>query len=407
MDSLADEVLRKLEHLELLRGRFEIRADTLPADLTLAGLYNELRDAVFLAVELSNRHIHVAAFPLARMVFEATQRVIALATDDDYVRVGARAWLYYLRKDKRIIHLARDAAAADEWYEHAIHQLQHIWSVHNPAAVTVFREENARLDAFHKKRAPDNFMGEDLGQVVDQRHSKMSLASGRSVLDLKELDRGIYAGLSRESHSRVRLDPAGLRISSDGTVTVIPQKVDEATKKELVLGCLSSSLTEANAALAYLVECRQRQRPDKLQRRAADLTKESLPSNFKPDLGLHLMRSGGISTAFQFANVPINKFGILPDGTVSWSRQIALGEQEEYIATFDIPRSLVAELASALDIDRALLLPTTQLKKQTLTLPAVLALECRLGEIQQSPGGSFVPLTVIKVAQCLPEGKPN
>ena len=53
MDSLTDEVVRKLEHLEVLRGRFVIRADALPADLVLAGLYNELRDAAFLAAFLA------------------------------------------------------------------------------------------------------------------------------------------------------------------------------------------------------------------------------------------------------------------------------------------------------------------------------------------------------------------
>lgn len=399
MDSLADEVLQRLEHLEQLRGRFVIRAATLPADLVLAGLYDELRDAALLAVELCRQRLHLAAFPMARMVFESTQRLIALATDDDYLRVGVRAWLYYLRKDKRIAHLARGTGTAQDWYTRSINQMQHIWCAHNQDAVALLHEETARLDAFQKARTPDNFMGADLGDIVDQRHAKMASASGKPVQQLKELDRGIYAGLSRESHSRTRLDPAALRISADGTVTVIPQKVDHAMKEKLVLGCISSSLAETDAALAYLLDSRQKARAKELERRAADVAQETLPPNFKPDLGLHLMKHGGTSTTFHFPGVPITKFGILTDGTVSWSSNVALTEQEIFIATFDVPRTLAADLASALGVDGAFLSPSTQLGKQSLASSVLLTLDCTLGEIRESAGGTFAPLCVIKIAQ--------
>src|SRR5262249_15520266 len=163
---------------------------------------------------------------------------------------------------------------------------------------------------------------------------------GKPVQQLKELHRGIYAGLSRESHSRTRLDQAALRISADGTVTVIPQKVDHAMKEKLVLGCVSSSLAQTDAALAYLLDSRQKARVKELERHAADLPQETLPPNFKPDLGLHLIKHGGTSTTFHFPGVPITKFGILTDGTVSWSSNVALAEQEIFIATFDVPRTL-------------------------------------------------------------------
>src|SRR5256885_1689695 len=94
-DSHFDEALAKLNHLDSVRERLLLRAELLPADLALVGLYNEIREAAFLAVELCRLHAQSAAFPLARRVFEATQQIIVLATEEDYLGVGTRAWLYH------------------------------------------------------------------------------------------------------------------------------------------------------------------------------------------------------------------------------------------------------------------------------------------------------------------------
>jgi hypothetical protein len=236
MDSLLDRVTTQLERLSELRVRFAIRIESLPADLTLLGLLDELREAAFSAIQLCHLLEQQAAFPLARLAFEAAQRIIVLATEDDYARVGARAWLYYLRKDMKIVQFARDAEASREWYGRRMGELLHIWSLHNPTAEAVFREANEQLDAF-QKRGPDNFMGEELGQVVADRYAKLAIGSGRSPAELKELNRGIYAGLSRESHARIRLEPEKLQVSPDGIITVVPQNVDKSARAKLVLGC--------------------------------------------------------------------------------------------------------------------------------------------------------------------------
>ena len=47
MDSLLDRVTTQLERLSELRVRFAIRIESLPADLTLLGLLDELREAAF------------------------------------------------------------------------------------------------------------------------------------------------------------------------------------------------------------------------------------------------------------------------------------------------------------------------------------------------------------------------
>jgi hypothetical protein len=178
-------------------------------------------------------------------------------------------------------------------------------------------------------------------------------------------------------------------------------------KEKLVLGCVSSSLAETDAALAYLLDSRQQAGEKEIQRRAADLAQKTLPPNFKPDLGLHLIKHGGTSSTFRFPGVPITKFGILTDGTVSWSSNVALTEHEIFIATFDVPRTLAAVLASAIGVDGAFLSPSTQLRKQSLASPVLLTLDCTLGEIRESPGGTFAPLRVINIAQGPSRSVPN
>ena len=112
-----------------------------------------------------------------------------------------------------------------------------------------------------------------------------------------------------------------------------------------------------------------------MEREAAELIELPLRPGFKADLGLHLMRAGGMTTTFHFSNVPVEKVGILPDGAVSWSSEITLGEQERYVATFDIPVALVPEFRSALGIEGSALAPALQLTKYKLPQPRTLKLE--------------------------------
>ncbi len=397
MSSVLQTVTARLEHLNVLRKEFAVYAASLPADLALAGLVDALLDAAKAAVQLCNANAPVVAFPLARIVFEAAQRVIVLATADDYVRVGTRAWLYYQRKDMRLARFARGPEAAREWLENATRQLPHIWSAYNPQAEAVLRDENERLNTIEKKHQPDNFMGEDLGEVVESRYVKLITASGQSLSELRNLNRAIYTALSRESHARICVDPAGLQIDSEGIVRVIPRKIDESVKQNNVLGCLDSSLAEAGAALGYLARERERQRRDRIQAAVNDLAKEPVSPTFKPDLGLHLVRSGGAATTFHFPNALAQKLGILSNGTVTWSVETTFGDRE-FLVTFDVPQPLVAELAGALGIEARDLRPVGHVRKHVLAKPTSILLECRLGEIQKAASESFVPLVAIRVA---------
>jgi hypothetical protein len=97
MDPLFDEAISGLWQLDAACDTFVVRADRLPADLAVVGLCNEIREAACSAVELCRLHGQSPAFPSARSVFEATQQLIVLAIDVDYLGVGTRAWLYHPR----------------------------------------------------------------------------------------------------------------------------------------------------------------------------------------------------------------------------------------------------------------------------------------------------------------------
>ena len=344
MDSVLDQVTAQLERLGEYRERFVIRIASLPADLAFLGLLDELREAAFSAIQLCHLHEQQAAFPLVRLAFEAAQRVIVLATDDDYARVGVDAWLYYLRKDTKIVQFARDAQESHEWYSRRIGEMVNIWSRYNPAAGSLFHEASERLDAFRKGKA-DNFVGGDMGAIVAERYQKLAIGLGKSPSELKELNRAIYGALSRESHARIRLEPEKLQVLEDGSVKIVPRSIDQADRRKLVLGCLETSLAEALAATAYLSQNRDKHSAERLQFEAERLAAKPLPAHFRPDLGLHLIKAGGTATTFRFPNVPVRKVGIFSDGTIRWSANIKLAPAQEFIATFDVPRQLATELS--------------------------------------------------------------
>jgi hypothetical protein len=395
MDTEKEGYQFKFDDLKTLRDQFEIRADLLPADLALVGLLDDLLDASTATIEFVDRSTRVV-YPLVRTAFEAAQRIVALATDEDYLRIGTRAWLYYQQKDASV-RRKTEAEKADQWLEQVIKQMHDIWIVHNPAAEMLLTSEISHLKENGKKkpRPPDNFMGKDLADVVQSRCQRIYGTAGIPD-NFKQLNRGIYAALSRDSHARLRMEPAALIIQPNRTVRVIPRRVDETAKRRTLLHCLESSLAEAYASVSFLLEARRQMDGERLRSVAGSATANLLPPGFSPDLGLHLMHAGGVGTSFHFSNVPIRKIGVLPDGTVCWSANILLIDCE-YIATFDVAPSLSHDFASVIGISPVMLAPSREIVKHTFNQLCFVSLECRLGSMQHNGKETFVPFIVKRV----------
>ena len=275
----------QFSELAALRERSEIRADFLPADLALRGLLDDLLDASSAVIESGERSTR-AVYPLVRTAFEAAQRIVALATDDDYLSVGTRAWLYYQHKDASV-RRKTEPEKADGWLDAVVSRMRDIWSPHNEQAASLLADASARLRDNGKKkpRPPDNFMGQDLADVVQDRYPRIFGAAGIHS-DVKQLNRGIYAALSRDSHARLRIEVAALTILPSGTVRIIPRRVDETARRHTLLRCLESSLREAVGAVSYLLETRGRTDAEKFRSMADRALANDLPHGFSPDLGL-------------------------------------------------------------------------------------------------------------------------
>lgn len=387
----------ELSKLADLREQFDIRADSLPADLALAGLLENLLEAAAAAIQVLENSTQ-AVYPLARTAFEAAQRIVALATDDDYLRVGTRAWLYYQHKDA-FVRRKTEPEKADQWLDATVSQMRDIWRPHNELADGLLADAGRWLSDNGKKkpRPADNFMGRDLADVVQERYSRMFGPDGIGT-DVKQLNRGIYATLSRDSHARLRVEPAALTFMRDGTVRVIPQRTDETARQRTLLNCLELSLTEAVGALSYLLENRKRADAERLRLMADRAIAKGFAPGCNPDLGLHLARIGGARTTFHFQNVPIRKLGVLPDGTASWSANIVLADGE-YIATFDVPPSLRNDLAQAIRLAPLTLTPRPELVRHDLDGTPCVRLECVLGELQGNGTETFLPLVVKRVTE--------
>jgi hypothetical protein len=176
---------------------------------------------------------------------------------------------------------------ADGWLDAVVSRMRDIWRPHNEQADGLLANASARLwdNGKKKPRPPDNFMGRDLADVVQERYPRIFGAAGTHS-DVKQLNRGIYAALSRDSHARLRIELAALTILPSGTVRVIPRRVDETARRRTLLRCLESSLTEAIGAVSYLLETRRQTDAEKLRSIADRAIANDLPPSFSPDLGL-------------------------------------------------------------------------------------------------------------------------
>jgi hypothetical protein len=256
------------------------------------------------------------------------------------------------------------------------------------------QEAAVTLDGYRKQksRAPDNFMGRDLAVLVGERYPKL-FGHPIEPSNINELNRGIYAGLSRDSHARLRLEPKAFHVLADGTVEVETQPLDERGKLRTLVGCLDQSALEALAALRYLDERRKAQR----QKPSVSAQEGARPRGYRPDLGLHLIQAVRVGTRFHFTAVPVGRLGVYPSGMLSWSANVLL-DDGEYIATFDVSPVLHSQMTTALGVT-----PQDVASRQDFWVfgaptGARVNVQCSLGEAQAGATERFAPFVIESVS---------
>lgn len=384
---------KRLNELKRLRQHHGFRAETLVPDLALIGLVDDIIDAVETAVLLLQGDKPHRAYSMARVAFEAAQRLLVIGTAEDYTRIGTRAWLYYQLKDEA---LGIESDAEDE---PARKQIIAVWEDRFPAASEVASTEREALIKQEKQRTPDNFLGINLGDAVNDAYKAIAAVNGATVPeDAAKIDRKAYQSLCRDTHACVRLEPRGIRIDSDGFVEV-EERIRERTLVEKgVLISLQTSLSEAIAAVNFRLTRRRLDQMTQIRETAAGTPPTDLPPSYLPDLGMFLVEQGIGVAALVFPGVPLAHFRELPDGTISTS--VASGiPPDAHLATFDFKGEARVKLITRLKEefpDAGVDAPNGDTPMRIdLPVPVSLNITAAVGNIQKNEHEQFVPLVVI------------
>lgn len=375
--------------LDELRAEHGFRGATLVPDLAFLGLVHDAIDAVRAAVlVLESEHPH-RAYSLARVVFESAQRLLVLAAADDYLNVGARAWLYYRLRDAPN-GARRTTTKADD-------QVIEVWRKSLPSAKAIADSALASLVA---QRGPDNFLGRPLAPAVTEALASISrFCRGQVAEELTELNREIYGLLSRETHASMRLTPTELRVDRDGFVEVIDGARDVQQDREIVVDILETALHEIIGAIEHRLWRRRSEHVVDLKE-AATIVQKELPKGYAPDLGLEWLKQGLGSAESIFPAVPLQVIRELGDGTLTTTLNLGLGA-ERRAASFDFKGAARRDLLEVVYRRFPTLRQRPKSGRTELALPTplVIDLHVSLGELQHSDTEAFVPFVVHKITE--------
>jgi len=381
-----------IEVLQRGRQAYGFRAETLVPDIAFIGLVDDCIDAAQTALELLASSRPHRAYSMARVAFEASQRIVVLATSPDYIRLGTRAWLFYGRKDASIAGDSGDAIGT------AGREIAKAWTAHYVSAPQVVAEELAFV---RKLKGPDNFLGSDMATAVTESYQILAQEKGSSVPpDATELNRRVYRGFSRDAHACVRLEPKSLRVDSDGFVEVVERPRDPAEVAGAVNMGLATLLNETIGAVQHRLLQRRRTQADRLAQTLPKANRQ-LPEGFASDAGLVIAQRGLALAEMFFPDVPIQHILELPDGTLTVLLTNAPGS-DGVAATFDFKGHARKSL---LDIVReefpdATSHTTGAIQGQIdLPRPIAVTVKAELGSRHDTGAGSFIPFIVTDVTR--------
>lgn len=373
------------------------RASSLVPDLALVGLAADAADAADSALDLLEGSRPYRAYAMARVCFEASQRVLPLAVAEDYLRLGTRAWVYYQCKDAALRGSPRFSLGSEA------EEIVRFWENVNADARALIEEAVASLRS--QSRGPDNYLGRNLAEVAAECYEVLASALGNVVpSDNIEINRRVYAGLSRDTHACLRLQPRALRAGAHGFVEVLETERDPMEVSEAVFLALSTSLRETIGGLQFRLAAREREeargRLMGLQTAAA-----SVRPDYYPDLGVQLAKEGLGHVECVFQGVPLVNVRELPDSTLTTSI-VRVDAGQRQLVTFDLKGTSRAALLQLIQDRFPDLLAAAIPASVRLDLPAPIVVNIRaaLGQIQRSADETFVPFLVREIEPGLTSG---
>lgn len=387
----SDHLRNLFDTLQQLRLQYGFRAETLVPDIAFIGLIDDCIDAGQTALELLESPRPYRAYSMVRVAFEASQRLLPLATSSDYIRLGTKAWLYYNQKDVIIRGIDKDSIGL------AAEQILNTWANYYPPAHQIALEELAVLN---KQKGPDNFLGRNLAEVTTESYLILAQERGSSVpSDSAEINRKLYGSLSRDTHACLRLEPSELCVDSDGFIEVKERPRDSKEVARNVTEGLEAIFTETIAAIKYRISKRRQGNATRLMTSLGEFHPE-LPNGYFDDLGKYLAQQG-FGGESVFPGVPISRIAELQDGTLSTSLAVGYGTEAK-MATFDFKGHARQTMLAIISEEYPHIIISNE--KDTphyidLPRPISVIIKAELGREQQTGDESFVPFIVTEVSR--------
>ena len=384
-----EELAKTARQLRALRKEYGVRAVTLVPDLAFVALINDTLDATDTALELLNSPRPYRGYAMARVAVEATQRLLVIATADDYVTLGTRAWLYYRRKDADLRNKSDAELGPTEL------QILGTWAHHEARAQSIVKQQLSELRA---QKKPDNFLGRSLAAAVTEAYTVIAAAKGTAVpADATEVNQAFYSSLSREAHACLRLEPASFQIDSDGFVEVVEQARLASEVSPVVLGALEVTLREAIEAVRYRLSIRRKDNAAALETATLGRQAPTEPT-YADDFGCFLLEQGLGQAETVFPLVPFMHIRELPDQTLTSTLRCHMGT-ETRAGTFDFKGPVRDELLALINhrFSGFELRRSAGRLRIDLPEPLPITITAVLGTLKRNDKESFIPLIVTRL----------
>lgn len=250
---------KAIEELNKAQSDFKYRPETMVADIVLMGLTMEVYESAKVVEILANSDFPHRAFANARNAFEAAQQAMVLAAQEDYALAGARAWVYFYKKDSEWLANARPEGSgvtnkedAQKWYERHISQMAKTWDSLSPNKGQLLYRADELLRS--QKKGADNWLGQSMGVMQDHAYRVVfARFGGNATEDSISMNKAIYGSLSRETHARMRYENIAFRQHQDGFLEVDFGSRDNQLNAKSARRVTLQAVQEAMLALTYRI----------------------------------------------------------------------------------------------------------------------------------------------------------
>lgn len=250
-----DLISRELQRLESLQTAFQASGSHLIPDMVLMGFVSEVVESARAVSTLLSANLGHRAFPNARTAFEAMQQLLLLVTDENYDLAGAKAWVFFSRRDFALLTDFGNSAdlplAPEEFPEKsgldlAIAEITKLWNDYSPGKGQLIIKA-AEILATQPKR-PANWAGVSIAPELERRFLALTREKGISTSEPEHarIYNATYSILSRESHPRTRFQPDRIsgRINGPITFEYDPNESDAARNvAAITAGAVAQSVT--------------------------------------------------------------------------------------------------------------------------------------------------------------------